>query len=161
MTDNEFTITEASKLLDCTRQNLYQKQDTLKELGYWKKSNTGKNYLTGEGINYLREYRAETLKANSKGFNQLDSQDLTTPTNAVIPTENTDLINILQEQIKELKEEKEYWRKQTELKDQELKNKNDYIQEMNIKAFALLGTAEDNKKQEEQHKKGLFKWFFK
>ena len=161
MIDNEFTITEASKFLDCTRQNLYQKQKTLKELGYWKQSSTGKNYITGEGINYLKEYRAENLKASSKGFNQLDNSDLTSPTNAVVPRESTNLVNILQEQIKELKEEKEYWRKQTELKDQELRNKNDYIQELNTKAFALLGTAEDNQKQEEKTKKGIFKWFFK
>ena len=153
MIDNLFTITEASKMIDCTRQNLYQKQDALKKLGYWQTSNTGKNYLTAEGINYLREQRIETIKTTSKVFNQLDSKDLTNAENTVLPTGNADLVNILQEQIKELKEEKDYWRKQTELKDQELKNKNDYIQKKNIKAIALLGTAEDNKKQEEEHKK--------
>lgn len=153
MLDSGFTITEASEMLDCTRQNIYQQKDTLVKLGYWETSETGKYYINEKGINYLREKRAETIKAKSKGFNQVESQDFTNIATPVVPTENTNLVNILQEQIKELKEEKEYWRKQTEIKDQELKNKNDYIQEMNIKAFALLGTAEDNKKQEDEHKK--------
>ena len=51
-------------------------------------------------------------------------------------------------------------RKQTELKDQELKDKNSYIQELNTKAFALLGTAEQNKQQEEETKKSFWKKIF-
>lgn len=161
MIDNLFTIKRASEMLECTTQNLYGKQDKLKELGYWEKSDTGRNYITKEGINHLQNKRIETMQSSSKGFKQLENNNLQSIANAEIPGESTNLVDILQEQIKELKEEKEYWRKQTEIKDQELKNKNDYIQELNTKAFALLGTAEDNQKQEEKNKKGIFKWFFK
>ena len=160
MLENSFTIKRASELLDCSTQNIYQMKDTLIKLGYWETNETGKYYITEKGLNYLREKRAETIKANSKGFNQVDSKDLSSIATPDNTSNNDSLINILQEQIKELKEEKEYWRKQTEIKDQELKTKNDYIQEINIKAFALLGTAEDNKKQEETTKKGFFRRIF-
>lgn len=161
MSDNTFSIRRASEMLDCTPQNIYQQKNALIKRGYWEKDKTGQYYITTAGINYLRDKREETIKASSKGFNQVENKDLTSSINPGISKESIDLINVLQEQIKELKEEKDYWRKQTELKDQELKNKNDYIQELNIKAFSLLGTAEDNKKQEESTKKGFFRKLFK
>ena len=160
MIDNMFRISEASKMLACTPQNLYGMQDNLKKLGYWYKSETGTNYITKEGLNYLQDKRTETLKA-SKGFKELDNKDFKELESPTAEPENLKIINLLQEQIQELKEEKDYWKKQTEQKDLELKNKNDYIQELNTKAFALLGTAEDNKKQEENTKKGFFSRFFK
>ena len=75
MLDSGFTITEASEMLDCTRQNIYQQKDTLVKLGYWETSETGKYYINEKGINYLREKRAETIKAKSKGFNQVERQE--------------------------------------------------------------------------------------
>ena len=75
---------------------------------------------------------------------------------------------MLKEQLKELKEEKEYWRNKFEQKDVELQAKNDYIQELNTKAFALLDTGEQNKQEQEQQqiiqqepvKKSLLQRFF-
>ena len=160
MNESDFTIKKASIYLDCTTQNLYGMQDKLKELGYWKKSDTGKNYITPEGINYLQDKRAETMQSNSKGFKTLDCKDLQSVEKPTATGENNELLKFLQEQIKELKEEKDYWKKQAEAKDQELQKKNDYIMEWNVKAFSLLGTAEDNKRQEQESKKGFFKRFF-
>lgn len=158
MHDNDFSVKEASRLLGCTPQNIYKQKDIMLKRGQWIIDENNNNYITAEGLAYLREKRAETIKAKSQEFNEVESNRLSTEAKA---TETASIVDLLQEQIKELKEEKEYWRRQTEQKDQELKDKNDYIQELNTKAFALLGTAEDNKKQEEKNKKGFFKNLFK
>ena len=158
MHDNDYSIKEASRLLGCTTQNIYKQKDIMLKRGEWIIDEYNNNYITTEGLAYLREKRAETIKAKSQEFNEVESNRLSTEAKAV---ETANIVDFLQEQIKELKEEKEYWRRQTEQKDQELRNKNDYIQELNTKAFNLLGTAEDNKKQEEKNKKGFFRNLFK
>lgn len=161
MLDNDFSIKRASELLDCSTQNIYRQKDQLIKQGYMKQSETGSYYITEPGINFLREKRIETMQANSKDFKQVVSQDLTSIANQNVSIDTTNYIQLLQDQIKDLKNEKEYWKQQYENKDQELKEKNSYIQELNTKAFALLGTAEQNQKQEEETKKGFFKRFFK
>lgn len=160
MNDSDFTIKQVSIYLGCTTQNLYGMQEKLKDLGYWIKSDTGKNYITQEGLNYLQEKRTETMQESSKDFKELDCKDLQSAANPTAAGESSELLKFLQEQIKELKEEKEYWKNQAEAKDQELQKKNDYIMEWNVKAFSLLGTAEDNKRQEQESKKGFFRRFF-
>lgn len=160
MNDSDFTIKKASIYLGCTTQNLYGMQDKLNKLGYWKKSDTGKNYITQEGLNYLQEKRAETMQENSKAFKELDCKDLSSPATPTATGESAELLKFLQQQLQEMKEEKEYWKKVAEAKDLELQKANDHIIEWNVKAFALLGTAEDNKKQEQETKKGFFKRFF-
>ena len=168
MSDNTFTVKEASVMLDCTTQNIYQQKSKLIQSGYMEKSITGEYVLNEKGINYLREKRTETIKASSKDFNQVDNKGFTNIASPTVATDNTDLINMLKEQLKELKEEKEYWRNKFEQKDVELQAKNDYIQELNTKAFALLDTGEQNKQEQEQQqiiqqepvKKSLLQRFF-
>lgn len=168
MSDNTFTVKEASVMLDCTTQNIYQQKSKLIQSGYMEKSITGEYVLNEKGINYLREKRTETIKASSKDFNQVDNKGFTNVASPTVPTDNTDLISMLKEQLKELKEEKEYWRNKFEQKDVELQAKNDYIQELNTKAFALLDTGEQNKQEQEQQqiiqqepvKKSLLQRFF-
>lgn len=159
MLDNMYSIKEASKLLDCSTQNIYRQKSELINKGLMEQAETGSYYLTEKGINYLREKRIETMKANNQDFNQVDNQAFKSVVNSSFSSDN-DIISLLKEQLQEAKEEKEYWKKQTELKDQELKDKNLYIQELNTKAFALLGTAEQNKQQEEETKKGFWKRIF-
>ena len=160
MNDNTFTIKEASKMLDCTTQNIYQQKAKLIQLGYMEQSNTGAYILNEKGINYLREKRAETIKANSQEFNQVGSKGFTNIANPTITTDNVDLVSVLKEQLQELKEEKEYWRNEYTKKDTELQAKNEYIQGLNTQVFALLGTQEQNKQQEQDVKKGFWKRLF-
>lgn len=157
--DNTFTIKEASKMLDCSTQNIYQQKGKLIQLGYMEQSNTGAYVLNEKGMNYLQEKRAETIKA-SQDFNQLGNGNLANIANPTITTENTDLINILKEQIQELRTEKDYWRNEYAKKDTELQAKNEYIQGLNTQVFALLGTQEQNKQQQEDVKKGFWKRLF-
>lgn len=160
MNDNVFTIKEASKMLDCSTQNIYQQKSKLIQLGYMEQSNTGAYILNEKGINYLQEKRAETIKANNQDFNQLGNNNFTNIANPTNTTENTDLINILKEQIQELRTEKDYWRNEYSKKDSELQAKNEYIQGLNTQVFALLGTQEENKQQQEDVKKGFWKKLF-
>jgi len=161
MLDNMYSIKEASKLLECSTQNIYRQKAELISKRYMEQAETGSYYLNEKGINYLREKRIETMRANSQDFKQVDNQDLKSVASPTVAIENTEYINLLKEQIQELKAEKEYWKNEYTKKDIELKDKNEYIQGINTKVFALLGTEEDNKKQAEEHKKSswLSKFF--
>lgn len=160
MNDNTFTIKEASKMLDCSTQNIYQQKGKLVQLGYMEQSSTGAYVLNEKGINYLQEKRAETIKANSQDFNQIGNGNFTNIANPTMSTDNTNLVNILKEQIQELRTEKDYWRNEYTKKDTELQAKNEYIQGLNTQVFALLGTQEQNKQQAEESKKGFWKKLF-
>ena len=162
MVDNGYTIKEASKILDCSTQNIYRQKNSLISQGYMIQDNTGGFYITDIGINYLKDKRIETMRQASQDLTSgIDntSQVVATPT---IPTvaDNTEYISILKEQIQELRAEKEYWKNEYAKKDEELRNKNEYIQGINTKVFALLGTEEDNKKQAEATKKGFWHKIF-
>ena len=161
MLDNMYSIKDASKLLDCSTQNIYRQKQQLIKSGYMEQAETGSYYLNEKGINFLREKRIETMRANSQDFKQVDNLDLKSVASPTVAIENTEYINLLKEQIQELKAEKEYWKNEYTKKDIELKDKNEYIQGINTKVFALLGTEEDNKKQAEEHKKSswLSKFF--
>ena len=51
MSDNTFTVKEASVMLDCTTQNIYQQKSKLIQSGYMEKSITGEYVLNEKGIN--------------------------------------------------------------------------------------------------------------
>ncbi len=161
MIENGFSIKEASKLLNCSTQNIYQQKSKLLQDGYMEQDKiTGGYFINEKGINYLREKRIETMKANNQGFNQVDKQDFKGIATPTVSTDNTEYINMLKEQINDLKKDRDYWKNEFIRKDNELKDKNEYIQGMSTKMFALLDTAEGNKKQEEKNKKGFFKKIF-
>lgn len=160
MIDNMYSIKEASKLLECSTQNIYRQKNELIKLGLMEQSNTGSYFLNEKGINHLKEKRIETMRANSQDFNQVANQEFKSVATHTT-TSDSEIISLLKEQLQEAKNEKEYWKKQTEIKDQELREKNSYIQELNTKAFALLGTEEQNKKQAEETKKSFWQKIFK
>lgn len=159
MADNMFSIKDASKLLDCTTQNIYRQKDELISKGLMEQSNTGTYFLNEKGINYLKEKRIETIKA-SQDFNQVANKDLSSVATPVI-TGNAEIINILKENIEELKKEKEYWKNKFEMKDQELTKTNEHLQEMNTTVFQkLLTGATEESKNSNTEKKGFLKKFF-
>lgn len=164
MVDNGYTIKEASKILDCSTQNIYRQKNALISQGYMIQNSTGGFYITDMGINYLKEKRIDTMRQASQDLTsgvdnilQAPKQVVATPT---LPTD-TEYIDLLKQQIQDLKEEKEFWKKEYNKKDEELKEKNQYIQGINTQVFALLGTEEDNKKQAEESKKGFWHKLFK
>ena len=84
MLDNAYSIKEASKLLDCSTQNIYRQKAELMSKGLMEQASTGSYYLTEKGINYLREKRIETMKANNQNFNQVDNQDFKSIANKIL-----------------------------------------------------------------------------
>lgn len=161
MIDNMYSIKEASKLLDCSTQNIYRQKTELISKGFMEQAETGSYYLNEKGINYLKEKRIETIK-NSQDFNQVDSQVFKSVASPVFANDNTDLINLLKEQIQDLKNEKEYWKKEYEKKDQELTKTNEHLQNMNSTVFQklLADTTEEKKENLAENKKGFWKKIF-
>ena len=97
------------------------------------------------------------MKENSKDL----SKDLSSVANPVVSSDSIEIIDILKQQIQDLKEEKEYWKKEYEKKDQELTKTNEHLQNMNTTVFQrLLATEEENKKQAEETKKSFWKRLF-
>lgn len=161
MIDGLYSIKEASELLDCSRQNIYGRKEQLIKQGLMEQNETGTYYLNEKGINYLRERRIETIKSSNQNFNQVDSKGLTSEQKPVFSS-NSDLIDVLKEQIQDLKNEKEYWKKRYEEKDNELLKANEHLQDMNTTVFQrLLATEEQNRQQEENNTKRGFFGFFK
>lgn len=161
MIDNMYSIKEASKLLDCSTQNIYRQKGELLSKGLMEQTKTGSYYLNEKGINYLKEKRIETLK-NSQDFNQVDNQVFKSVAKPTFANDNTDLINLLKEQIQDLKNEKEYWKKEYEKKDQELTKTNEHLQNMNTTVFQklLADTTGESKENPTENKKGFFKRLF-
>lgn len=161
MVDNGFSVKRASQLLDCTTQNIYRQKTNLIKQGMMIQDEMGDYYITDKGINFLREKRIKTMKENNKELSSIDNEDLSSVASPVLPSVNNDIVEILKQQIQDLKEEKEYWKKEYEKKDQELTKTNEHLQNMNTTVFQrLLATEEQNKKQAEETKKGFFKRLF-
>lgn len=158
-----WTFTQVSDRLGCTVQNITNRKAKLKSMGFIEQDTDGKEKINENGYNYLLEQRKKTFESNVNKFseNSLNNQENAENINDFSTKQQEYIIELYKQQIEELKNEKEYYKKQYEAKDQELKDKNLYIQELNTKAFALLGTAEDNKKQSEESKKGFFARLFK
>lgn len=158
--ESGYSIKRVSELLDCSTQNIYRQKQDLISKGYWEQSETGSHYITENGINYLREKRIETIKASNQDFKQVANNNLQSVATPVL-TDNTELIAVLKKQIEDLKEENTYWKKKYEYKDQELTKANEHLQNMNTTVFQkLLATEEQNRKQEEETKKGFFRKLF-
>lgn len=159
MIDNMFSIKDASKLLDCSTQNIYRQKGELISKGLMEQSNTGGYFLNEKGINYLREKRIETMKS-SQDFNQVANQELSNIATSVI-ADNTEVINLLKQNIEDLKQEKEYWKGKYEMKDQELTKANEHLQEMNTTVFQKLLSGTTEEKNNTTEKKGFFKKIFR
>lgn len=161
MIDNMYSIKEASKLLDCSTQNIYRQKSELISKGLMEQSNTGSYFLNEKGINFLREKRIRTMKEQSKDLSSVANKELESIASPTGANASTDIVEILKQQIQDLKEEKEYWKKEYEKKDQELTKTNEHLQNMNTTVFQrLLATEEENRKQATETKKGFFKkWF--
>ena len=155
-----WTFAEASQKLDCTPQNIYQKKAKLVSIGGIEIDESGKEKINDTGFNYLQTLRKTTL--NSKPTSdlkfKLNSQEKEREN--IDNTSNTDfkqvnyIINVLQGQIEDLKKSVEEEKKQKEYWQNKYTNQNEEIM---TKIFpALLGTEEQNRKQEENAKKGFF-----
>lgn len=141
-------------MLDCSTQNIYRQKQQLLSKGYMISSNANGLYITSDGIEYLKEKRIDTMRQDlqdlpSEVDNNLQEVASPTPQTVTNTSINNDLIKALQDQIQELKQDRDYWKEAYTKKDNELTKKVEYIEGINTKVFALLGTGEPIKHQEE------------
>lgn len=158
-----WSFAEAAANLDCSPQNVYQKKGKLNSIGGIEVDTNGKEKINDIGFNYLQELRTNTLKSKATSDDKSSLNFKNNNNENVNNIGNTEfkqaeyVINVLQEQIKDLKERVEEEKKQKEYWQDRYTNQNE---ELMTKIFpVLLATEEQNKQQEENTKKGLFGFF--
>lgn len=154
-----WTFKEISQMLQCSPQNIYQKKNKLKQLGFIETDEDGKEKINDNGYNYLLRQRQLTMQTNSNNLNKSCLNSIENTENAEDSQIKQDFIfDFMQKQVEDLKkqleeekEQKKYW--------QDL-----YIkQSEDLKKLAfptMLDTEEGNKKTEEKHKKGFWTRLF-
>lgn len=155
-------IAEVSRQLNCTQQNIHQKKDTLRKMGYLVKDpdDNNKEKITEQGFNYLRDIRIKTMKRQGRLMedNIQDNERIENISNNANMQKDF-VFDFMKKELEDLKkqlekerEDKKYW--------QDL-----YIQQSeDFKRLAfppLLDTQEGNKQTEDKIKKGFWSRFFK
>ena len=142
--NSNYTIKEVADRLGFTVQNLYGQQEDLKSQGFLVDGTRGKE-ITEEGYNYLRNKRAESTKiVNLEIQKEKPSKDYYEVENGFLKEK----IEFLENQVKDLKSDKNLYRNQLETvgEDKELFKKMLLQKELEAKQ-TLLDTAENNKKR--------------
>lgn len=158
-----WTATQMSEILECSPQNVNQQKTKLRKLGYLEIDPTdNKEKINENGYNYLLNKRKITMQIKGNTTNNLNNACLNNEENATdngnIDIKQDFVYKLLQDQVEELKtrlaeetEQRKHW--------QELyiKQNEDYKK---ITFPIMIGTEEQNKKQEEETKKGFFSRLF-
>lgn len=156
-----WTFTKASEQLDCSPQNIYQKKAKLKKMGGIEIDPTdGKEKINETGYNYLLNLRKNSMQNSENNLNNtcLKNEINTDNTSVADFKQEQFIVDFLQNQIEDLKnqvkeekEQKQYWQ------DLYIKQ-NDEFKKL---AFPpMLDTEEGNKQTEEATKKSFWKRFF-
>ncbi len=156
-----WTFTKISEILECSPQNVYQKKAKLKKMGYIEIDPTdNKEKINENGYNYLLNLRKNTMQNNTNNLNNTcleDNESLDNGSNSSFKQDQIIVdflksqVEDLKNQVKEEKEQKQYWQ-------------NLYIQQSeDFKKLAfppMLDTEEGNKQTEEATKKSFWKRIF-
>lgn len=170
----EYSVKKLAEMFDCSKQSIFNDMDEMLKLGYARKE--GIQYFINEGgFNYLREKKGKKTVTEKK------------ETAVQIPSQMEDLfkqqIISLQNQLEEMKAEKEYFKGLVEKKDRQIASLQEDYKEISLKALTLFlpkgnedievnneGTTKEETKQEEKQeqskeeakkKKGFLKIFSK
>ena len=156
-----WTFKKASEILECSPQNLYQQKSKLKRLGYIETDIDGKEKINESGYNYLLEQRKNTMQILSSNLNKAclkngESSDIVSDTDF---KQVNLIVELLQKENENLKKDLEKEKEQTKYwQELYIKQNEDYKK---ITFPLMLGTEEQNKKQEEHIKESFWKKFFK
>lgn len=159
-----WTATEMSRVLGCSAQNVNQKKQKLKELGYMEVDPIdNKEKINENGYNYLLNQRKLTLQMTSNSSNNLNNtclKDIENRENNGSPQFKQDLFmfDFLKKEVEELKKQLEEEKNHTKYwQDLYIKQNEDYKK---ITFPLMIGTEEQNRKQAEENKKGFWKRIF-
>ena len=149
-----FSISKVAEQLQVTPQAIYKQRDYLLDNGYMVKDKFGQWQISVQGYNYLKEKRINKLnQEHSKVDNEPSKTDNQNAQTESEPKENElhqvyrKQVELLENQIKEIKSDRDYFKSLYEEKDRQL---NQYIN------THLLGTGETNTEKP----KGFFKRLF-
>lgn len=158
-----WSFTEISQVLGCSIQNISNRKNSLRSMGFLETDEDGKEKINENGYNYLMNKRKNTIKNELNKFNDnlVNTEEKASNINSSnaqqVYSTNEFIVEFLKNEVTELKErlneeqqQKKYW--------QDL-----YIQqneEFKKLAFPpMLDTQEGNKQTEEREKKGQW-WRF-
>lgn len=151
----DYTIKELANTFGCSKQSIFNYIDELKEQGFTSKR--GNQIIVNEsGFNYIREKKQSSGRVTSKEPTKREKQEekIEQPLWFYRLQAET-----LEQQIEELKKEKEYYKKLVEDKDNYIKHLQDNIVEISLKAMQLglpqgneAGTKQEENKQQEDIK---------
>lgn len=110
----DFSIKEASDLLEQTPQNIYKKFSVLQKNGMATVNANGEKVITEGGINYLRELKINSIKKNNTKKEQEVQNKQAELENIRLQTEN----EMYKKQIEELKRQYNDLQKQYNAKDE-------------------------------------------
>lgn len=148
-----FSISKVAEQLQVTPQAIYKQRDYLLDNGYMVKDKFGQWQISVQGFNYLKEKRISKLNQVQK-IVKIDNEEAekeqkeTTQNSSVFELKEVykSQVELLEKQIEELKEDRNYFKSLYEEKDKQL---NQYIN------THLLPSGNDT-----EHK-SFFKRFFK
>lgn len=129
----DYTIKELANTFGCSKQSIFNYIDELKEQGFTSKR--GNQIIVNEsGFNYIREKKQSSGRVTSKEPTKREKQEekIEQPLWFYRLQAET-----LEQQIEELKKEKEYYKKLVEDKDNYIKHLQDNIVEISLKAMQL------------------------
>lgn len=156
-----WNATEISKKLGCSPQNINQQKSKLKELGFIEVDPTdNKEKINENGYNYLLNKRKLTMQMNSNNLNKTclkDSENIENSSNALFK-QDLSIIDFLKKENEDLKKQIAEERNQTKhWQDLYIQQNEDYKK---ITFPLMIGTDEQNKKQEEQIKRNFWNRLF-
>jgi hypothetical protein len=148
----EYSVKKLAEMFDCSKQSIFNDMDEMLKLGYARKD--GIQYFINEGgFNYLREKKGKkTVTEKKEAVVQIPSQ---------IEDLLKQQILSLQNQLEEMKAEKEYFKGLVEKKDKQIASLQEDYKEISLKAMTIflpkgkeeeasLETKEEAKKEDIQ-----------
>lgn len=129
----DYTIKELATTFGCSKQSIFNYIDELKKQGFTSKR--GNQILVNEaGFNYIREKKQSSGRVTPKqetNIKKAESEHINEAWFYKLQNET------LEQQIDELKKEKEYFRKLAEDKDNYIKHLQEQLVEVSLKALQI------------------------
>lgn len=155
-----WTFTKASEMLECSPQNLYQQKAKLKRLGYIEIDTDGKEKINDTGYNYLLEQRKNTLQNTSDNLNNtcLNNIENSSISDSLEFKQVNLIVELLQKENENLKKQLEQEKDQTKYWQELYVKQNEEYKKITYPL--MIGTEEQNKKQDESVRRGFFRKIF-
>ena len=159
-----FSIKEVSTNLNITPQAIYKQKKALQQKGYMTKNDLGQWEINQEGFNYLKDRQINYMQNKQQVFKPVEQNTEMQEQENLNILSNDNILNqllnqfkeqitTLQNQLKEEKDQKEYFKAKFEEKDRLL---NEYLNHH----LLTTGDNQEEANNQEQPKKTFFQRLF-